>query len=472
MKKAILGILVVLAVVVAAAPFGFGFVAEARLQTLLDDLNKENVVDFTIIKVDRGWFSSDVLVEAELSVCLAKSMDKLKKLGGSNVASPKLTLKNTIYHGPFPFIGGSFSLLPVVGLVDTKFIASVDNEEELINIDYSFETELTLTGANVIDLGIPEWDGALGEAETISWKGLNANIKVSESLKNAKININAPYLKIDAKEGSFLLEGMNVSSNVRKGIEGLSLGSGQFDIGKIEFNEASNGTDVKLGKTSFAADTNASGNNINSHVEFRMEKLSVSGQEYGQALLSMDFRNLHAGAVARIQKQMDELRCQSDIPADQSSSLIGAAVMSELTGLLQQGPEIEIGELSMASPFGKMITTARVTIDSSRPELLSNPLLATGAIIAEVDVEVPEGLLVAINMGVLRNEFKNANIQYNEEQLKTMAKSRVDSLMSGPAAQFFIKNGDVYKFNASFKEGVPTLNGQPFQIPLGGAPVQ
>ena len=470
MKKTILVILAVIAVVVAAAPFAVGFVAESRLQALLDDLNKENIVDFTIIKVNRGWFSSEAIIEGELSVCLAKSMGQTTTLSGSNVATPKLTLQSTIYHGPFPLIGGSFSLVPVTGLVDTKFIRGVDDDEELINIDYEFEIEMAMSGNNEINMIIPEWEGPLGEAESISWKGLEANIKLTEGLKKAKIKLNAPYLKIDSKEGGFLLEGVNLSSNTRKGIEGMSLGTGQFDVGKIEISNSAKGTDLKLGKTSFAADTGAIGDNINSHVEFRMEKLSVAGQTYGQAFLSMDFRNLQAAALARIQKQMDELSCQTNIPADQSSSLLMAALTAEMTNLLEQGPEIEIGELSIDSPHGKMITTASAKVDTSRPQLLSNPLLALGALVAEVDVEVPEGLLVAFNMGVVRNEFKNANIQYTEEQLRTMAERRVEGMMNGPAAQFFVKSGDVYKFSASFKEGVPMMNGEPFQIPLFGAP--
>ena len=50
-----------------------------------------------------------------------------------------------------------------------------------------------------------------------------------------------------------------------------------------------------------------------------------------------------------------------------------------------------------------------------------------------------------------------------------MAKSRVTKTFSPlVAGNIFTQVGNMYKFNASFKNGIPVVNGSPFQIPMGG----
>ena len=69
----------------------------------------------------------------------------------------------------------------------------------------------------------------------------------------------------------------------------------------------------------------------------------------------------------------------------------------------------------------------------------------------------------------MRQEFKSVNISHTEEQLQTMAKNRVSKRFTPlVGANIFTQVGNMYKFSASFKDGVPIVNGQPFQIPMGG----
>jgi uncharacterized protein YdgA (DUF945 family) len=468
MKKGVI-LLVVLVAVLAAAPFGFSFWAESRLHSLLDDLNDAGVVDFTVIKMDRGWFSSEAIIEAEMAASLSKKVNEMQK--GQGVAEvPSMILKNTVYHGPFPFMSGSFSPIPVIASVDTKFVKSIEGDEPMVDFDYSMMTDLAMTGKNHVRMDIPEWDGPLDDGKsTMQWKGLQGDVSFSSGMKDANINIAAPYLKIQGKDGSMLLESVKVDSVSEAGIEGLSLGSATFTIGKIAVQDSKSNVDFTIDQLGMTADTTASGDNINSTARFNIAAFILAGDRFGPGAFSMAFRNLDAGAVARISNKYKEISKQGDMPAEQVNMMLGTTLLSEMSTLLKKGPEIEIGELSLAAPSGKLIGTAKVTVDTSRPEMLNNPLTIKDTIIGEVDVELPEELLVALNMAAMRQEFKSVNISHTEEQLQTMAKNRVSKRFAPlVGANIFTHVGNMYKFSASFKDGVPVVNGQPFQIPMGG----
>jgi len=470
MKK-VIGLVLILLIVGVAAPFGFGFWADARLNAMLEDFNKGGMLDFTVIKTNKGWFTSSAIIEAELAGSLASKYSKASE--GGAVTPPKVVLKSTIYHGPFPFMSGSFSLNPVIGLMDTQFIKDLDSEEPLINLDYTVKTEFSLAGDSNVLLDIPEWTGPLGSKDNanVEWKGLSGSIKMAKGLKNTDLNITAPLLKITSDTANLIVESLQMTSSSYIGIAGLSMGKADFSIANIEFNDPAKSV-VSIGNTSIKADTSETGSNVNSEIAFNMAKLNIAGAEYGPAVFSMAFRNLEANAVARINEKMKEIQSQN-IPKDQVGMMMGATLMGELSNLLKQGPEIEISELSMASAVGKMTGNARVTVDTSKPELLSNPFLVKDAIVGELDFSIPEELLVIMNMGIVKKELKDANIDYSEDQLKAMAKSRVAKNMGGlVAANIFTKVGNMYQITASFEKGIPTVNGSVLAIPFGGAPAQ
>jgi uncharacterized protein YdgA (DUF945 family) len=472
MKKGVV-LLIVLVVAIAVLPFGFSFWAESRLNNVLKDFNEAGVVEFTVLKIDRGWFSSEATIVAELAAGLSGKVKELQQMGDKG-ETPRVVLNSTIHHGPFPLTGSGFSAVPVVAIVDTKLMKSVGESEPLLAIDYTLLTTLALMGKNHIKVDIPEWNGPMGEGEAnIQWKGLTSDFSFADGLQAADVKMDAPYLEIKGKDGNMLIESLKVDSNSEVGIEGLSLGSATFTIGKLSVLDEKAGADFSLNDINIAAKTTASGDNIDSTVEFNIAGISLTGESFGPGVFTMAFRNLDAGAIARISNKYKEMSNQPDMPPEQMNMMMSATLFSEMSALLEKGPEIEIGELSLSSTKGKLMGTARVTVDNSKPEMLSNPMLIKDAIIGEVDLEIPMDLMVSLNMAAIRQEFKSVNIEYTEEQLQTMAKSRVEKRFAPlVAGNIFTRIGDMYKFSASFKEGMPVVNGKPFQIPFGGAPAQ
>ena len=462
MKKVIV-ILLLLVAVGAGAPFGFGFWADARLTELVAEANKSGVVDFAIIKTEKGWFSTQVVMEAEPA---GKLSDSLRKSNISQATNSKLILRGTIYHGPFTFMNGGLSLIPVVGTMDSRFVKGVDSTEGILNIDYSIRVIFALTGNTNVNVNIPAWKGPLGKGDAnLEWKGLRGDIDFSKGMKSAKMDINAPYLKLVSGKGSLVMESFSVSSDFKEGIEAISLGNAAFRIGKIEFSDSVTRSDFKMDSAVILTDTNAESDNINMDISVNVAKVMASGEQYGPFVFKLGIKNLDAGALARIKEKMKSAQ-EGNVPREQVNMMMATTMMSEMSTFLTKGPVIAIPELSLQSTVGNMKGSARLTVDTSKPELLANPFLIKNALLGEVDIEISEKLMVAMALVSIRKEFREANIKYTEDQLKTMAQSRVKNRMSGMvSANLFIKEGDMYRFKGGIKDGIPMVNGKPFRMP-------
>ncbi|HEC28828.1 MAG TPA: DUF945 domain-containing protein [Gammaproteobacteria bacterium] len=471
MRKSIVIVLVLL-VLSAVAPFGFGFWADSRLNTLLEDLNESGLVSFTIIKTSRGWLSTESVVEVELAGQLAKAFNKIKqKEGGGVVENPGVFLRSRIYHGPIAFMARNPSFIPVVATIDSRIVKDIsDGAEELVNIDYRFRTDLAIQGGSKTTLSIPEWSGPVGKGDAVAeWKDAMISFKLSDGLSKTDSRIDIPFFRISAANGGMALTGLTLSSEIRPGAEDLPVGDSTVEIKNIEFSDRKTGASFNMSNLGITANTDIMDGLLDSKAEIKLGKFTLSGEQYGPAVFKLAFRNFNVASIARISSKMKEIRQNPDMPQDQMNMMIGATMISELSNLLQKGPVIEIGELSLGSSYGKLMGTAMITVDTDRPEMLSNPLLVKDAIIGEVDLEMPEELMVAFTMATLRKEFKDVNIQYNEDQLKTMAKARVNKRMSRlVAGNIFNKVGNMFKFSASIKNGISRVNGKPFQIPFGG----
>ena len=476
MKKILSTLFILLIALVLIAPFGFSFWAEAKFNRLLQNMNNSGLMVFTLIKFDRGWFRSTALVEGEMSGEIADAYRgyQKKSTGKTPLDTPKVILRNVINHGPIPFMtfaGGNMDLMPQVAVIDTRLMKGIeDTAEPLITMDYGLRTRFPLAGRISTVMSIPQWSGPLENGRAnLEWKGLNASLRYSEDFGDVDMDVKAPYLLVDGNDARVLMEGLSIDSKQSKGIEDLPLGTGEISIAKIEFQNAKTHTDFRMQDTRIDANSTATGDNIDTEMKVNVKQVLAGGDTYGPAVYSLSLRNLDAGAIARINRQVKELQKQRDMPPDQAGMMMGAALLSELNTLLKKGPVIEIPELSLVSPFGKMLGTARVTVDTSRPEMLSNPLLLKDALIGEVDLEVPEELLVAFTMASLRKELSGVDIKYSDEQVKAMARTRVQKRMDAlVAGGMFVKVDNMYKFSASYKDGQATLNGHPFQIPAMG----
>ncbi len=475
MKKSLIAVLVVALVVILVAPFGLSFVADKRFIGLLDKLSESGMLDYTVLRTERGWFSTEMDVVMEISGDLAEAYSNSRVQAGKPVAAnPGVMLKNRLYHGPvaiasFADMGASFS--PVVSRVNTLvFVDEVDGDKanELLPID--IETLFKLAGGGQSKLSMENWTGDIADGEAqLQWDGISGQLVFNNGYTRTAIDLSAPLLSINAEDGAVKIENMAFETDTYVGSHELELGDASATISKVSIQASGDKgkKSVTIDGMSMEAGSTASGESselVNSTVTMKIDGFNIEGVKYGPAVMSLDLNNLDAASIAKIQKQLKELQ-KTDMPEEQLSMMAASTMFSVLPDLLKKAPELIIRDISLESPFGKLNVVGSIRVDASNELAMANPFLLVEAIIADLNLNMPESLLVELQKLEVRKELEAESLEHTPEMIEEMAKSRVTMKMSPLVAQGMLVFADSeYTMNVTFESGKLVLNGQ--EIPV------
>lgn len=469
MKKSIIAVLVLVFGAVLLAPFGLGFIADKRFIGLLDKMADSGMVDYTVLRTERGWFSTEMDVVMEISGEMADAYTKYRKEAGKPVtANPGVILKSRLYHGPvavasFSDMGSSFA--PVISRIKTDVYADTGDGSDSEPLPFDIETLFNLGGGGITLLSMDSWKGEVenGTAQ-MQWDGINGQIVFSDGFDETAIDLVAPLFSVVGDEGVVKVQDMSLKTDTYLGPQDIELGNAVIAVGKLGFQETAGKVNVSMDGMSIAAQSSASDELVNSTVSMKMGIIDVAGVKYGPGVLAMELNNLDAASMAKIQKQMKELR-RSNMPEEQLSMMIGSTLLSVLPDLLKQAPELIITDLSLDSPHGKFKMTGSIRVDASNEMAMENPLLLAEAVIADLSLSMPEALLVAIKKYEVQNELEAENLDHTPEMLDEMARNRVTMDMSPLVSQgMLVYVNDEYTMNMRFEAGKLELNGQ--EIPI------
>ena len=434
MKRSIVILLVVLALIILISPGIVGRLAEKNLAQEIEWAKKDNP-DFLVTteKFNRGWFTSEgthrvTLRDADLKAAIAQGE-----------SMPSLIIDTRFDHGLVPLSSmsqASGSLKP--GLARMVSTLHVDdgkgNLTDLPGTIYS-ETSLTgeTTGRYVLEAGSREdnkgvatWAGAdLRFVADSSSRDLSLKGEVQPwSYRSGADTASVGLFKIDAKqmdtEYGFPVGDLNMS------IDSLVVGGAA-------------GPGAEFHKLSIDGTSTIDGEELNARTQMILERLVVPG--FGDVGIAFDgvISDLDAASVGRISKAVNAARA-SDDPQAALGDLFGL-IQQDLETLLAAGGELRFDKLDVSLPQGQIRSKLGVTLaETSGPFSWPGLILASRA---SADVEIPAAL---VEMGRQMSPETDGMIQMGFLQL----------------------NGDVYRMEAEFAGGLLTVNGVPMPIPLPG----
>lgn len=469
---------IVLAVILAAAllaPVAFGIVAENRLRAILDELSRSGAIDYAVVKVDRGWFNSSSVVELELTGDIGRAYREYQiKAKRRQIKPLSITLRNEIHHGPFVFADagrGAQAWLPSLATVDTQIIGYGAGARPEQPAPVQIRTRLRLFGGGVTDISAPAWKGTMEAGRTqLVWKGAHARIRHTRGFGHVYVTASAPYFEGGDPGARIILSGLQFEAHSRRGIEALSLGDFSFKLARLEMEPRADKTAprITLGDLSIDGSSSAEDETVNSKVRMQLGLLQVGDLRLGPGKYTMAVRNLDAKALAKIDSAMADLKRQR-LPVQQRNMMLGATVLGVLPQLLARGPVLDIPEVSMQTQYGPVSGRGKLTVDTSDRAVLSNPLLLRKALVADVEIKVPQKLLQAMAVRELKQDLQELQLKYSDEKIAELARERVKrNLERSPLGKFVILRDGFYTLSASFSRGQLTVNGQPFSVPIGG----
>ena len=436
MKKGIVVLLIVIALVVLVSPGIIGRIAEEsvdeNLQRAADD-NEEIAV--TSEHFDRGWFSSEGRHRIEIRDPDAQAA--IQEIVGGDPADgfPTLIIDTRLDHGLIPVTSitrDRGSLAPGLGSgVSTMFIEFPDGET--FPIPGTIYSDIGLDGAiaanYVVEPGSHEASGAHA-----SWGAADVEFSMAPDTQDLVVSGLIESIAVDA-EGSTLHVGKTTfSANQQHTRFGVAVGDFDMTMETVGVEEQGAET-VAFGPLSISGNSAIDGDRINGDAQMAIAGVAVPGYGDMGLEIAMQFTDLDGASLGRVIQVLET--ADDNMPAQQLFVLLE----DDLQQLVAAGFALKFDQFDFDLPQGPVTSKMRFTIDES-----DSADFNWSSVLLDLDAEAD--LIVA-------SEFVDFAMAMNPQAGAIVGMG------------FLRKNGDVYEMRAEYAKGLLTVNGAPMPIPLG-----
>ena len=442
MKRWVVILLVALAVLVLVSP---GIIGRMTEQGLEDNIALARIdspeITISTEHFDRGWFTSEGRHRIELSDrgAFPELSTFVDEAGYSGM--PALILDSRIDHGLVPLAsmnrdGGS--LEPGIARLATTLQLDPGNGE-LIDLPGHVYSTVDLAGASQIGLLVGEGIWADGDSN-IGWDGADLQMAIdNEGLMTDIAGFIAPIrfsaggrfvtserIDITARQSKtpydFLVGSLHIQSQGVKVTDPLG---GGFGYSSMEARASNNIDDDKL--------TGSSSLDITG--------LGVPALGTFDIGLDMEYSGLDAESFTRLYRAFEA--AASDGQPEDAFAALYPSMDAELQQFLAAGAEIRFSRLNISLPQGEVISDF----------VFSLPESASG------DAFSWPGLLLKLQATI--------NLTVPAEIMDLVLELQPDAGMI-VAMGFLVLQGDEYKMNLEYAQGLATVNGMPMPVPMPG----
>ena len=434
MKKGIVALLVLLAIIVLVSPALIGRLAEKQVDENLNWAAAESgELVVTSTGFDRGWFSSEGQHRVEIRG--GRLQTALSNVAGDSEL-PVLVIDTHLDHGLVPVTSMTRekgSLAPGLGsAISTLSFEMPDGETVALpgTIFSKVALDGELQSSYVLDKGSYEQDGT-----SASWDDSVIDVTTDPSTGDVSFEGKVGTLSIEDDNsvvsiGNVAFSGNQAPTQFGFGVGDMSL---ELDTVSIATNDMPAGG---LKRLSVDATSRIDGSDISGHTKLVLEGQSIP--QFGEVSVIADVtvEGADAEALGALQRSLEAMSGGGD------PQVMLAGVEPDLKRLLAAGLELRFDQFDIALPMGTVMTRMDFKVAEEDPDTFdwSSLLLGTEA---SANVTVPEAL---VDMAI---------------QMTPQASAVV-------GMGFLQKNGDVYEMEAEYAKGLLTINGAPMPIPMGG----
>ena len=436
MKKGIVALLVILAIVIIVSPGIMGRLAEKSVDENLNWAAQESgELVVTSDRFDRGWFSSEGQHRVEIKEGNLKVM--LKSMGGpmDSGGVPVLVINTHLDHGLIPVSSMSRekgSLAP--GLGSAVSTLSVEfNDGEKFEIPGKIYSKVALGGklqsSYVLEAGSREDSGT-----TASWGPTEIDVTTDPSSGDVAFAGTVGALSFLDGANSFGVDSLTFSGSQAPTKFGFAIGDMKLDLEALSI--LSDGVEAGgLKRMSVDGKTSLDGGRLNGRTLLKMDSQAIPQVGEFSVVADISLARADATAIGALKAALEAQGANPD------PGQMFAAVEDDLKRLLASGIEMRFDQFDVTLPMGTVKTKLDFTVaeDDSATFDWTSLLLATKA---SADISVPEAL---VEMALQMNPQAGAVV----------------------AMGFLQKSGDTYEMKALYEKGLLTINGAPMPIPLG-----
>ncbi|MBT8087534.1 MAG: YdgA family protein [Gammaproteobacteria bacterium] len=436
MKKGIVALLVVVALIVLISPGLVGRLAEKSVDDNLNWAAQESgTLVVTSENFERGWFSSQGQHRVQLDD------DRFKALLGSIDGAPEpgdlpvLVIDTRLDHGLIPL--GSMSrekgsLAPGLGsAVSTLRIEFGDGE--IVDLPGAVYSKVSIGGALSSSYVLPA--GSMTEdGGTVSWA--DTNIDVTTNPSSGKVSFGGDLGTLTIEDGQDLvqIDGLTFSGHQQPTTFGFATGDIKMELGGMSVTTGG----MQAGGLKYMkidANTRVDGSKASGRTKLQIDSKPVP--QFGEFSVSADV-SVDGADAAALGALQQALRMQSANPDPEQ--LLGV-VENDVKKLLASGLQLRFDRFDLTLPQGTVTSKLdfKIAEEDAATFEWTSLLLNTEA---SANVSVPQGL---IDMAMQMNPQVGMAVGMG----------------------FLQQKGDVYEMEARYQKGLLTINGAPMPIPLG-----
>lgn len=434
MKKGVVALLVILALIIIVSPGILGRLAEKSVDENLSWAAAESG-DLVISSdsFDRGWFSSEGQHRVEIKEGNLQAM--LQELGPPGDELPVLIINTHLDHGLIPVSSMSRengSLAPGLGsAVSTLSVEFSDGKS--IEVPGKIYSNVALNGE--LESSYELEAGSHDDGHTkAAWGTSIIEVTTNPSSGDVQFSGNLRSLSFADKSESLEVNGLTFSGSQAPTTFGFATGDVKMELDGVSVS--TNGIQAGgVKRMSVDGYTRLDNGRVNGRTTLDVELSALP--QFGDVSVAGDIsvEGADAEALGTLIKKLEALG-----PAPDEAQAF-SALEGDLKRLLSSGLELRFDQLDVTLPMGTVTTAMKFKVlekDASTFDWTSL-LLATEA---SANVSVPEAL---VDMAMQMNPQAGAMVGMG----------------------FLQKNGDVYEISAEYKKALLTINGQPMPIPLG-----
>ena len=434
MKKGIVLVLVLLAVIVLVSPAIVGRLAEQKMdENLTWAATESGEVTVTSEYFERGWFSSAGRHRVELGE--GQIMAALRSRGSHADPDefPALIINTHIDHGLIPV--GSVdseqpSLAPGLGSAESTLQLEMPGDQ-VVNLPGKIYSKIGLGGQLQSSYSLGPGSHEIDNA-TIAWGATEINVETDPASGEVVFDGSIGSFSMHEANEGVSLGGMTFDGHQRPTKYGIAVGEIELSLHDVEMgnNEPGSVREIAVRTTTFVSDGKAGGD-----ATFRMALDDIP--QYGQITLDMAMKL--EGADAEALGNIQRLASSPELAADPTA--MWAALDADVKTLLAAGLDVSFDKLEVTLPQGTITAVIEVSIGEEDPATFEWTSLMLNSE-ASVNLSIPAELFEAFVQG-----------------------SPEAAMVVGGG--YLLKRGDAYIMEAQLKKGLLTVNGAPLPIPLG-----
>lgn len=352
MKKWI-GLIAVLAVGVLGAYDGMGWMAERTLNQNIQAVPDSPFFKLSLDKYRRGWFSSNALLRFNMHIPPQPALAADGSYTSGQPIDLGMAFPLLIQHGPVVFTdsGLRFGTAQVTTRPASHYGAF---------INYTHKTVMKYTlPSTILRSKVPSSQ----QDYVVDWRGLCVWLGLAPHLNGFDSQLETGGLRITADQFTLDIGHIVGDLALNRERDWLWLGETRLHLSSIKAHSPTQAVfelhDFNLRVNSFAED-----DTLQFDWQLSLQKLFADNQHYGPASLRLTIRNIDAAAMAKINQQTWSSTTQST----GNPSLAMMAMMAEVPYLLAKGPVIELSEMDVTMPEGRIVGHFKLMLPTVSPE--------------------------------------------------------------------------------------------------------